>query len=52
MSSITNATLQGVVTTTEAAELATVVETYRRTVETVELLARLEHLERLASDKR
>jgi len=51
MGAIATAAIEGLITTTEAAELAQVVENFRRVIEATEFNARLESLEqRLASE--
>jgi hypothetical protein len=51
MQEITNAVLAGVLSTEEGASLSLVIETYRRTIEAAEIVARVERLERYASKK-
>ncbi|HET9215360.1 MAG TPA: DUF5681 domain-containing protein [Terriglobia bacterium] len=51
MEAITNAVLAGVMSAEEGAHLSTVVETYRRTIEVAEVVARVERLERLQAPK-
>ena len=51
MAAITNAVLAGVLSAEEAAHLSAVIETYRRTIEATEVVARLERLERLSAAK-
>jgi hypothetical protein len=48
---ITNAVLAGVLSAEEGAHLSSVVETHRRMIETAEVVARLERLERLSEAK-
>jgi hypothetical protein len=52
INAVSNATLQGVISTTEAAELCTVIECSRRAIETAELAARIERLEQRAAAQR
>jgi hypothetical protein len=52
MNAVTNATLQGVISTAEAMELCAVIECSRRAVETAELAARIERLEQRAAAQR
>jgi len=51
MQAITNAVLAGVLSAEEGASLSAVIETYRRTIEAAEIVARVERLERYASAK-
>jgi hypothetical protein len=51
LASIASAALDGRISTAEAADLAAVVETYRRSVETVDVVARLERLEQQAAQR-
>ena len=52
ITAITNATLAGAITTSEAADLSSVIEVHRRVIETTELTSRLERLELRASTER
>jgi citrate lyase beta subunit len=47
MEAITNAVLAGVLSAEEGANLSAMIETYRRTLEVAEVMARVERLERL-----
>jgi hypothetical protein len=47
MEAITNAVLAGVLSAEEGANLSAIVETYRRTIEVAEVVARVERLERM-----
>ena len=51
MEAIINAVLAGVLSTEEGAHLSAVVETYRRTIEVAEVVARVERLERLQTPR-
>jgi hypothetical protein len=51
IASIVSAVLDGRLSASEGADLAAVVESYRRAVETVEVVARLETLERRAQQR-
>jgi hypothetical protein len=51
MEAITNAVLAGVLSAEEGAHLSAVVETFRRTIEVAEVVARVERLERLQASK-
>jgi hypothetical protein len=51
LQAITNAVLAGVLSAEEGAHLSSVIETHRRMIETAEVVARLERLERLSEAK-
>lgn len=51
LQAVTNAVLAGVLSAEEGAHLSSVIETHRRMIETAEVVARLERLERLSEAK-
>nr|AQQ74494.1 hypothetical protein [uncultured bacterium] len=51
LQAITNAVLAGVLSAEEGTHLSSVIETHRRMIETAEVVARLERLERLSETK-
>ena len=51
MEAITNAVLAGVLSADEGAHLSTIIETYRRTIEVADVVARVDRLERLRTPK-
>ena len=52
INAVANATLQGIISAAEAAQICAVIEICRRSVETAELAARIERLEQRASAQR